>query len=42
MSVRGGDTVAKVEVAAASIFGETLKREEIGDSYSLSRATQVA
>ena len=32
----------KSRVAAASIFSEDLKREEISDSYSLSRATEVA
>jgi hypothetical protein len=32
----------KSKVAAALIFGENLKREDIGDLYSLSRATEVA
>ena len=32
----------KSKVASVRIFGETLKREAIGDSYSLSRATEVA
>ena len=32
----------KSKVAAALIFGENLKREDIGDSHSLSRATAVA
>jgi hypothetical protein len=32
----------KSKVAAALIFGENLKREDIGDSYGLSRATEVA
>ena len=32
----------KSKVAAASIFSEDLKREEIGNSYSLSRATEVS
>ena len=32
----------KSKVAAALVFGENLKREGIGDSYSLSRATEVA
>jgi hypothetical protein len=32
----------KSKVAAALILAENLKREDIGDSYSLSRATEVA
>src|ERR1700676_3266457 len=32
----------KSKVASVRIFGETLKREEIDDSYNLSRATEVA
>jgi hypothetical protein len=32
----------KSKVAAALIFGKNLKREDIGDSYRLSRATEVA
>jgi hypothetical protein len=32
----------KSKVAEALVFGENLKREDIGDSYSLSRATEVA
>jgi hypothetical protein len=32
----------KSKVATLRIFGENLKREEIADSYSLSRATEVA
>jgi hypothetical protein len=30
------------KVATSRIFGENLKREEVDDSYSLSRATEVA
>jgi hypothetical protein len=36
------DCVAKVESCRALIFGEKLKREEIGDSYSVSLATEAA
>jgi hypothetical protein len=32
----------KSKVAAALIFGENLNHEDIGDSYCLSRATEVA
>jgi hypothetical protein len=32
----------KSKVASVRIFGETLKREAIDDSYYLSRATEVA
>lgn len=32
----------KSKVAAVQIFGENLKRKEVDDSYSLSRATEVA
>jgi hypothetical protein len=32
----------KSKVASVRIFGETLKREPIDDSYNLSRATEVA
>src|SRR5471032_1187683 len=32
----------KSKVASVRIFGETLKREAINDSYNLSRATKVA
>jgi hypothetical protein len=32
----------KSKVAAVQIFGENLKRKEVNDSYSLSRATEVA
>jgi len=40
--VRDLDTVAKVESCNAPNFGENSKRDEIVDSYSLSRATEVA
>ena len=42
MSGFEGIVLQKSKVAAALIFGENLKREDIGDSYSLSRATEVA
>jgi hypothetical protein len=32
----------KSKVASVRIFGETLKRRAIDDSYNLSRATEVA
>ena len=32
----------KSRVAAVQIFGENLKRKEVDDSHSLSRATEVA
>jgi hypothetical protein len=32
----------KSKVASVRIFGETLKREAIDDSYNLSRFTEVA
>jgi hypothetical protein len=32
----------KSKVASVRIFGETLKREAIDDSYNLNRATEVA
>jgi hypothetical protein len=32
----------KSKVAPAHIFGENLKRKEVDDSHSLSRATEVA
>jgi hypothetical protein len=35
-------SVAKVEVASARIFRETLNRDAIDDSHNLSRATEVA
>jgi len=42
MSAPMGILLQKSKVAAALIFGENLKREDIGDSHSLSRATAVA
>jgi hypothetical protein len=36
------DTVAKVESCRSEFFSEALKRETIGDTDSLSRATEVA
>jgi hypothetical protein len=42
MSALRGIVLQKSKVAAPKIFGEKLKREEVGDSYSLSRATEVA
>ncbi len=42
MSSLLADCVQKSKVAARQFFGEDLKREEISDSYSLSRATEVA
>jgi hypothetical protein len=38
----GSILLQKSKVASARIFGETLTREAIGDSYNLSRATEVA
>jgi hypothetical protein len=38
----GPIVLQKSKVAAALILAENLKREDIGDSYSLSRATEVA
>jgi hypothetical protein len=32
----------KSKVAALQIFGENLKRKDVDDSHSLSRATEVA
>ena len=32
----------KSKLAAVQIFGENLKRKEVADSHSLSRATEVA
>ena len=32
----------KSKVASVRIFGETLKREAVGDSHNLSRFTEVA
>jgi hypothetical protein len=42
MSVVGGILLQKSKVASVRIFGETLKREAIDDSDSLSRVTEVA
>jgi hypothetical protein len=42
MSAMPPIVLQKSKVAAALIFGENLKREDIGDSYGLSRATEVA
>ena len=42
MSALEGIVLQKSKVAAALVFGENLKREDIGDSCSLSRATEVA
>jgi hypothetical protein len=42
MSAVEGIVLQKSKVAAAQISGENLKREEIDDSHSLSRATEAA
>jgi predicted nucleotidyltransferase len=42
MSVVRAIVLQKSKVASARIFGETLKRETIDDSDSLSRAIEVA
>ena len=43
VDVRSGSIVLqKSKVAAVQIFGENLKRKEVDDSHSLSRATEVA
>ena len=43
MNVRSGSIVLqKSKVAAVQIFGENLKRKDVDDSHSLSRATEVA
>jgi hypothetical protein len=42
MSASEGIALQKSKVAAVQIFGENLKRKEVDDSYSLSRATEVA
>jgi hypothetical protein len=42
MSARLSIVLQKSKVASARIFGETLKRETIDDSDSLSRAIEVA
>ena len=41
-SVFGRILLQKSKVASVRIFGETLKREAIDDSYNLSRFTEVA
>ena len=38
----GGIVLQKSKVAGPRIFRENTKREAIGDSYSLSRVTEVA
>jgi len=42
MSVCHSIVLQKSKVAAVQIFGENLKRKEVDDSHSLSRATEVA
>jgi hypothetical protein len=42
MSAVWGILLQKSKVAAVQIFGENLKRKEVNDSHSLSRATEVA
>jgi hypothetical protein len=42
MSAKGSILLQKSKVAAVQIFGENLKRKEVNDSHSLSRATEVA
>jgi hypothetical protein len=42
MSAHEGIVLQKSKVAAVQIFGENLKRKEVDDSHSLSRATEVA
>jgi hypothetical protein len=42
MSEFGGIVLQKSKVAAVQISGENLKREEVDDSCSLSRVTDVA
>jgi hypothetical protein len=42
MSAFGGIVLQRSKVAAFQIFDENLKRKEIGDSYGLRRATEVA
>src|ERR1700742_2092690 len=42
MSASGRILLQKSKVATVRISGENLKREEIDDSYSVSRATEVA
>jgi hypothetical protein len=42
MSVDRGILLQKSKVASVRIFGETLEREAIDDSYNFSRVTEVA
>jgi hypothetical protein len=42
MSGLQGIVLQKSKVAAVQIIGENLKRKEVNDSHSLSRATEVA
>ena len=42
MSAFEGIVLQKSKLAAVQIFGENLKRKEVDDSHSLSRATEVA
>ena len=41
-SVIGWIVLQNSKVAAVQIFGENLKRKEVDDSHSFSRATEVA
>jgi hypothetical protein len=40
-ALRASIVLQKSKVASVQIFGETLKRAAIADSYNLSRATEV-
>jgi hypothetical protein len=42
MSAYAGIVLQNSKVAAVQIFGENLKRKEVDDSHSFSRATEVA
>jgi hypothetical protein len=42
MSAFGRIVLQNSKVAAVQIFGEDLKRKEVDDSHSFSRATEVA
>jgi hypothetical protein len=42
MSAIGWIVLQNSKVAAVQIFGENLKRKEVDDSHSFSRATEVA
>jgi hypothetical protein len=42
MSAIGRIVLQNSKVAAVKIFGENLKRKEVDDSHSFSRATEVA